>query len=52
MRKKGRFRISKGRAIDLQEWALKESGAKKFLDSLPQFPKTGKVKLGLYADYE
>ena len=48
----GRFRISKGKAIDLQEWALKQSGAKKFLDSLPKFPKADKTKPGLYVDYE
>lgn len=47
-----RWRISKGQAIDLQEWALEESGTKKFLDSLPELPKKGKIKPGLYVSYE
>ena len=47
-----RWRISKGQAIDLQEWALGESGTKKFLDSLPELPKKGKIKPGLYVSYE
>lgn len=44
--------MSKGRAIDLQEWALKESRAKEFLDVLPEFPQKGKIKQGLYVSYE
>ena len=44
--------MSKGNAIDLQEWTLKESGAKEILDSLPEFPKKGKRNPGLYVDYE
>jgi len=47
-----RYKISKGEAIDLQEWALNQSGTKEFLDSLPELPKKGKVKPGLYVDYE
>ncbi len=50
--KMNRYKISRGEAIDLQEWALKQSGAKKYLDSLPKFPETNKVKPGLYVDYE
>lgn len=47
-----RWRISKGRAIDLQTWALEESGTKEFLDTLPELPKNGEIKPGLYVSYE
>ncbi len=47
-----RWRISKGQAIDLQTWALEESGTKEFLDTLPELPKKGKIKPGLYVSYE
>lgn len=47
-----RWQISKGQAIDLQEWALEESGTEKFLDSLLKLPKKGKTKPGLYVSYE
>ena len=47
-----RWRISKGQAVDLQEWALEESGTKKFLDYLPELPKKEKIKPGLYGNYE
>ncbi|KXA91696.1 hypothetical protein AKJ64_04580 [candidate division MSBL1 archaeon SCGC-AAA259E17] len=47
-----RWRISKGQAVDLQRWALEESGVKKFLDSLPELPKKGEIKPGLYVSYE
>ena len=47
-----RWKISKGQAIDLQEWALEESGTKKFLDSLPELSKKGKIKPCLYVNYE
>lgn len=47
-----RWKISKGQAIDLQEWALEESGTKKFLDSLPELPRKGKIKPGLYVNCE
>lgn len=46
------WRISKGQAIDLQEWALEESGTKEFLESLPELPKTGTVTPGLYVSFE
>lgn len=46
-----RYKISKGNAIDLQEWTLVESKTKEFLDSLPELPKKGKIKPGLYVDY-
>lgn len=46
-----RWKISKGQAISLQEWALEESRAKEFLDPLPELPKEGKIKPGLYVDY-
>ncbi len=45
-------RISKGQAIDLQEWALEESGTKEFLKNPPELPKKGMVKHGLYVSYE
>ena len=47
-----RWQISKGQATDLQEWALEESGTEKFLDSLLELPKKGKIKPGLYVSYE
>ena len=47
-----RWQISKGQAVDLQEQALEESGTKKFLDSLSEHPKKGKIKPGLYVSYE
>jgi hypothetical protein len=47
-----RWRISRGQAIDLQEWALKESGTEELLRNLPELPKTNKIKPGLYVSYE
>ena len=47
-----RWRISKGKAIDLHEWALEKNGVKKFLDPLPELPKKGEIKPGLYVSYE
>lgn len=47
-----RWRISKRQALNLQKWALEESGTKEFLDSLPELPKTSKIKPGLYISYE
>lgn len=47
-----RYKITKGEAIDLQEWALAESGVKEFLQSLPKLPIKGKMMPGLYVDYE
>lgn len=47
-----RWKISKAQAIDLQGWALEESGTKKFLKTLPELPKKGKIKPGLYVSYE
>ena len=47
-----RWRISRGQAIDLQEWALKESGTEILLNSLPELPKSGKIKPGLYVSFE
>ncbi|MEK6933810.1 MAG: hypothetical protein AABW75_02960 [Nanoarchaeota archaeon] len=39
-------------AIDLQEWALVQSGTKQFLESLQRLPLGGKVKPRLYVDFE
>ncbi|KCZ70717.1 hypothetical protein ANME2D_02741 [Candidatus Methanoperedens nitroreducens] len=47
-----RWRISRGQAIDLQDWALEESGTKELLSKLPELPKKGKIKPGLYVSYE
>lgn len=47
-----RYKISKGEAIDLQEWTLKESGAKELLNSLPELPKESTTKQGIYVDYD
>ncbi|MBI4162205.1 MAG: hypothetical protein HY513_00855 [Candidatus Aenigmarchaeota archaeon] len=47
-----RWKISKGQAISLQEWALEESKTKEFLDTLTELPKEGKIKPGLYVSYE
>ncbi len=47
-----RWRISKRQAVNLQKWALEESGTKEFLDTLPEFPKKDKIKPGLYVSYE
>ena len=47
-----RWQISKGQAVDLQKWALEESGTEIFLDSLLELPKKGKIKPGLYVSYE
>lgn len=46
-----RYKITKGEAIDLQEWALVQSGTKHFLNSLRKLPKKGKIKPGLYVDF-
>jgi hypothetical protein len=47
-----RWRISKRQAVNLQKWALEESGTKEFLDTLPELPKKDKIKPGLYVSYE
>lgn len=47
-----RWRISRGQAIDLQDWALEESGTKELLKSLPELPKTGEATPGLYVSFE
>lgn len=47
-----RWRITKGQAIDLQEWALEESGTKRLLESLPELPEDDEIKPGLYVSYE
>jgi hypothetical protein len=47
-----RWQISKGRAIDLQEWALEESGTKELLKSLPELPEKDIINPGLYVSYE
>ncbi|MEK6927962.1 MAG: hypothetical protein AABX11_06025 [Nanoarchaeota archaeon] len=47
-----RYKMSLQDARRLQKWAIETSGAKKFLDSLPKFPKTKKIKEGLYVSYE
>jgi len=46
-----RYRTSLRDARRLQRWALKTSGADKFLKLLPNLPKTKKIKSGLYVDY-
>ncbi|MEA3514686.1 MAG: hypothetical protein U9R34_04370 [Nanoarchaeota archaeon] len=47
------YKISKGAAIDLQEWALEFSSVKNVLKSLPQIPdgSNNKIEEGLYVDY-
>ena len=47
-----RWRISKGQAVDLQEWALEDSGTKKFLGSIPELPTKRKIKPGIYVSYK
>ncbi|KKP30767.1 MAG: hypothetical protein UR15_C0001G0012 [Parcubacteria group bacterium GW2011_GWA2_31_28] len=47
----GRYGLSMKRAEKLQEWALKESGAEKYLKTLPILPEEEKIKPGLYVDY-
>ena len=47
-----RYKISIKSAKKLQRWTLEVSGAKEFLDSLSEFPKKGKIKPGLYVNYE
>ena len=47
-----RHRISLQKAKRLQRWALKESGAKQFLDKIPKLPNTKKKKDGLYVSYD
>ncbi len=49
---KSRWKISIGQAVDLQNWALEESGTKEFLSRLPELPKKEKIKPGLYVSYE
>jgi hypothetical protein len=34
-----RWKISRGKATDLQDWALEESGTKEFLSEMPELPK-------------
>lgn len=47
-----RWKISRGTAVDLQDWALEESGTREFLSELPELPKKGKIEPGLYVSYE
>jgi len=47
-----RWKISRGKATDLQDWALEESGTKEFLSELPELPKKDKMEPGLYVSYE
>jgi len=47
-----RYKISMQNAKRLQKWALKISGADKFLKNIPKLPKTKKIKLGLYVSYK
>jgi len=47
-----RYQISMQNAKRLQKWALKISGAYKFLENIPKLPKTKKIKPGLYVSYE
>ena len=47
-----RWRITRGQAIDLQDWALEESGTKDLLESLPELPKEGTTTPGLYVSFE
>jgi len=47
-----RWKFSRGQAIDLQDWAIEESGAKEYLRTLPELPKIGNIKPGLYVSYE
>lgn len=46
-----RYKISMEKAKNLQRWALKTSGADKFLKILPKLPNTKKIKPGLYVSY-
>jgi|SRR3989344_3531631 len=46
-----RYKISMQRAKNLQRWALKISGADKFLKDLPKLPNEKKIKSGLYVSY-
>jgi hypothetical protein len=47
-----RWKFTRGQAIDLQDWAIEESGAKEYLKTLPELPKSGTIKPGLYVSYE
>jgi hypothetical protein len=47
-----RWKISRGKATDLQDWALEESGTIEFLSELPELPKKDKMEPGLYVSYE
>ncbi|MGD2249766.1 MAG: hypothetical protein PVF58_15260 [Candidatus Methanofastidiosia archaeon] len=47
-----RWRISKGQAIDIQDWALDTSGTRDFLESLPELPRRDPIPPGLYASFE
>ena len=47
-----RYEISMQRAKNLQKWALKISGADKFLKELPKLPKTKKIEQGIYVSYD
>jgi len=51
-REMSRYKVTMSDARNIQKWALKASGAGKFLDDLPKLSKTKKIKKGLYADYK
>lgn len=47
-----RRKFTRGQAIDLQDWAIEESGAEEYLKTFPELPKSGNIKPGLYVSYE
>ena len=46
-----RYGLSMEEAKRLQEWALKASGADKYLKAIPELPDAKKIKPGIYVDY-
>ena len=47
-----RCKYTRGQAIDLQDWAIEESGAEEYLKTLPELSKSDDNKPGLYVSYE
>ena len=47
-----RYKLNMFDARNMQKWALEVSGAGKYLNTLPELPKTKKISPGIYIGYD
>jgi len=47
-----RYKLNMSDARNMQKWALEVSGARKYLKTLPELPKTKKIIPGIYVGYD